>query len=79
MSYDGPNGRGVGGKSIGCRTFVEKLSLTESKMQGLQKFAEGLDSLVRSQEEWAQTKYSGSLDNLGELMMLFGYAVEKPE
>ena len=79
MSYDGPNGRSVGGKSIGCRTFFEKLSLTKSKMQRLQQFAEGLDSHVRSQEEWAQTKYSGSLDNLGKLMMLFGNMVEKPE
>lgn len=79
MTYDGPNGRGVEGKSIGCRTFFDKLSLTAGRIQGLQRFAEGLDSHVRSQEEWAQTKYLGSLDRLNELMMLFGYALEKPE
>jgi hypothetical protein len=79
MTYDGPSGRGLAGKSVGCRTFFDKLSLTEGKMEGLQKFAEGLDSHVRSQEEWAQTKYLSSLDNLNELMMRFAYALENPE
>jgi hypothetical protein len=79
MTYDGPNGRGLGGKTIGCKTFFHKLSLSQEKMEGLQRFTEGLDSHVRAQEEWAQTKYLTLLDNLNELMMRFAYAVEKPE
>jgi hypothetical protein len=79
MTYDGPNGRGLGGKAAGCKTFFDKLSLSQEKMEGLQKSAEGLDSHVRSQEEWAQTKYLTLLDNLNEVMMRFAYALEKPE
>jgi hypothetical protein len=79
MTYDGPNGRGLGGKTVGCKTFFDKLSLSQDKMEGLQRFAEGLDSHVRSQEEWSQTKYSTLLENLNELVMRFAYALEKPE
>jgi len=82
MTFDGPTGHGgKGGKTVGCQTFFDKLSLTLQAAQTILKYVEALETYVRSREgdaEWVQAKYTTLVDNLSDMIMRFTYALEEP-
>ena len=46
MTYHGPTGYGIGGKSIGCMRFFQNLNFSKEKLSKLSEFGDALDSYV---------------------------------
>lgn len=81
MTFDGPTGHGNGGKTVGCQTFFDKLSMTGEKAEVLRKQAEALVGYVRSRDgdsAWVKSKYTTLMDNLSDMIMRFTFALDEP-
>ena len=46
MTYHGPTGYGIGGKSIGCMRFFQNLNFSKEKLSQVNEFCHAFDSYV---------------------------------
>lgn len=82
VMFDGPNGRGVNGKCVGCLPFFEKLGLTKMDFDRLCVYMEAFEKHFRGREadEGAERDRASNLvDRLKELIYKLNAAIQAPE
>lgn len=83
VSFDGPTGKGIGGKCVGCMPFFEKLGLTKSDMDSLVTYVDAFEKFFRGRESNdgspEKDRISNLVDRLMELVHKFSVAIQTPE
>lgn len=87
VTFDGPTGRGQGGKCVGCLPFFEKLGLTKSDLEGLLKYADAFEQYLRGRdsggsdgsERSERERIANLVDRLTDLVNKLNAAMQTPE
>jgi hypothetical protein len=76
MTYDGPSGYGLAGKSVGCKTFFEKVKVDTAYSEKLRNFAEIMERIGREQEK---SKYANIFEKMVDAVSKLTLAMEEPQ
>ena len=82
-SFDGPTGRGVNGKAVGCLPFFEKLGITPDDFGGLVQYVLAFEKFFRGHESndgsVEKDRNNALVDRLVELVVKLDFAIKTPE
>lgn len=82
-TFDGPTGKGIGGKAVGCLGFFEKLGITKADLDTLSRHVDAFEKFTRGREEnqepLERDKASNLVDRLVELIHKLSLAIQTPE
>lgn len=76
MTYDGPSGYGLAGKSVGCKTFFEKVKVDIANSEKLRRCAETMEMLGREQKD---PKYATIFEKMVDVVSKVTLAMEEPQ
>ena len=82
VTFDGPTGKGINGKCVGCMPFFDRLGLTKDDFDGLCTYVDSFDKFIRgheSNEGSERDRVSNLLDRLMELIHKLNMAIQTPE
>ena len=81
MTFDGPTGKGINRKCVGCMPFFDRLGLTKDDFTGLCTYMDGFDKFIRGHMDDGseRDRVSNLLDRLKELCNKLNVATQTPE
>ena len=81
ITFDGPTGKGVGGKCVGCLPFFDKLGINKEDFATLTKYVDAFQQFFRGHEDESieKDRISNLVDSLMELVHKLNAAIQTPE
>jgi len=85
ITFDGPTGKGLNGKCVGCLPFFEKLGLTRADFDGLRNYVDAFEKHFRGRDgggadgSTERDRISNLVDRLKELVYKLNAAIQTPE